>query len=833
MLLLLTTIFILSVVAIPIPMMPRPRDEAAQVPPLSESLRRSATISVVLTIVTVLTIIGVSVYLYRRRHPKTSFAPLNSSIELLPITSANAAIENSIPSRQGKRRVAASLAKKARRVFSKGRLSTFSGRRWGRRNQKVVHWDLPEDDHQPYTDTEDDENTLLPRPSELKPNTHEADRSINPQSLIDLSLTQEDDIGDPFRCTDQPLVELEEARRPWLGTTALTPTSSTSSNPSPYPSQDLVDLSVKDGTTGPFTRPKLSLASYPLLVPSSPLDLTSSSPTSNPAYSTTKGMYPGYELGNVWAPVHLSPALTSVPPTVLDKPATVLAGKNYGAEAPFHTNPQSPKNGSPAGTSEVVALVEDKAASLLHALSSPIHGSQQVSPSGSPVDTDPFADPKESEVVNLEGLASDIQLVALPGKPLPSPLPATTLKELDDLELSCYPVFEEIGMPSPASSARGIPHPHSYVIADGIDDAKATSSSPIKSPRSSTTPGYPELHSKLLTPEYTPPLDHDDQEPKEILELEERQNAPDSRFVSPATSQSSLPSLHSNDLDENLNESDDDTEDEDDDLSIYSDPELPPLPSMTASHPHSPIGNVLLHFQAAVQGIPMAMSNNSVPRISISIPTADKHNAGDPDLPVITPIYPPIIIVAPIQTPTPPPSPPSQFSPLPLSPHPRLLALQNREGSSDLVPTSPLLRPAWSTRASDAPTLGLAPPKVQKTSPAPTPISSPAVQAVHSLPGSFAPDDENDECETASEGSSSPTCRSSSDPDRDLVVQNPPALEEWQPPRLRNLRSPVDIALAMQLRPGLGLGADPAWMVRFLMSMFGWLAVLVGTNGDF
>ncbi|KAF8804466.1 hypothetical protein BYT27DRAFT_7106581, partial [Phlegmacium glaucopus] len=33
----------------------------------------------------------------------------------------------------------------------------------------------------------------------------------------------------------------------------------------------------------------------------------------------------------------------------------------------------------------------------------------------------------------------------------------------------------------------------------------------------------------------------------------------------------------------------------------------------------------------------------------------------------------------------------------------------------------------------------------------------------------------------------------------------------------------LDIALAVQLRPGLGVGADPAWMVRFLMSMFGWL----------
>ncbi|KAJ3732390.1 hypothetical protein DFJ43DRAFT_976208, partial [Lentinula guzmanii] len=43
----------------------------------------------------------------------------------------------------------------------------------------------------------------------------------------------------------------------------------------------------------------------------------------------------------------------------------------------------------------------------------------------------------------------------------------------------------------------------------------------------------------------------------------------------------------------------------------------------------------------------------------------------------------------------------------------------------------------------------------------------------------------------------------------------------------RLARSPIDIALAMQLRPGLGLGADPAWMVRFLMAMFGWFVVLI------
>ena len=41
----------------------------------------------------------------------------------------------------------------------------------------------------------------------------------------------------------------------------------------------------------------------------------------------------------------------------------------------------------------------------------------------------------------------------------------------------------------------------------------------------------------------------------------------------------------------------------------------------------------------------------------------------------------------------------------------------------------------------------------------------------------------------------------------------------------------IDIALAMQLRPGLGEGADAAWLVRFLMGVFGWVTVMVSGNG--
>ncbi|KAG6335718.1 hypothetical protein ID866_3376 [Astraeus odoratus] len=55
-----------------------------------------------------------------------------------------------------------------------------------------------------------------------------------------------------------------------------------------------------------------------------------------------------------------------------------------------------------------------------------------------------------------------------------------------------------------------------------------------------------------------------------------------------------------------------------------------------------------------------------------------------------------------------------------------------------------------------------------------------------------------------------------------------PAPQPLMHDRRRAYRSAVpelDIALALQLRPGFGLGADSAWMVRFLMTIFGWFAV--------
>ncbi|KAI0717812.1 hypothetical protein C8T65DRAFT_640030 [Cerioporus squamosus] len=107
------------------------------------------------------------------------------------------------------------------------------------------------------------------------------------------------------------------------------------------------------------------------------------------------------------------------------------------------------------------------------------------------------------------------------------------------------------------------------------------------------------------------------------------------------------------------------------------------------------------------------------------------------------------------------------------------------------VQSSPTLssKPSWSRRAADAPTLGLAgsPPR----SDSPTPM----------LPGALFADDA---------------------PEVEM--------QQVQRPRQRTPRQPLDIAFALQLRPGLGLGADSAWLVRFLMAMFGWMTFLVGGN---
>lgn len=152
---------------------------------------------------------------------------------------------------------------------------------------------------------------------------------------------------------------------------------------------------------------------------------------------------------------------------------------------------------------------------------------------------------------------------------------------------------------------------------------------------------------------------------------------------------------------------------------------------------------------------------------------------------------------------TPPPSPPRT---------PLLLPTQMRETSTTPI-SSPLSKPAWSLRAADAPALGLASASVSRSStPRPT-LHRPLVRSAtpsfenlnYSIPGALYPDPP--------------------------LASEPEMREVELPGRGRAYRAPVpelDIAFAMQLRPGLGLGSDPAWLVRFLMAMFGWMTVLIG-----
>ncbi len=188
----------------------------------------------------------------------------------------------------------------------------------------------------------------------------------------------------------------------------------------------------------------------------------------------------------------------------------------------------------------------------------------------------------------------------------------------------------------------------------------------------------------------------------------------------------------------------------------------------------------------------------SVDPPSAPIPQIVIHEHPDPDL-----IPLPLSLSRPV-TPffSPPPSPPRT---------PVHKPLQMREASS-----SPLAKPAWSIRAADAPALGLS---SNSVSVRPSPHSSPAMRSVSlqpllvsrpstpmlSIPGALAPDYE--------------------DEDENAMMERPGGRRAYRAPVPE-----LDIAFALQLRPGLGLGADPAWLVRFLMAMFGWMTVLIGGN---
>ncbi|KIM38856.1 hypothetical protein M413DRAFT_238544 [Hebeloma cylindrosporum] len=120
--------------------------------------------------------------------------------------------------------------------------------------------------------------------------------------------------------------------------------------------------------------------------------------------------------------------------------------------------------------------------------------------------------------------------------------------------------------------------------------------------------------------------------------------------------------------------------------------------------------------------------------------------------------------------------------------------------------------------------------------PTPDHPEAPPMKLSTSLPGSF-PDVEPTPEVVEPASSVTPTAATSTTATapirRPAPTANGTAATQFVIPSARTLvRSPLDIALAMQMRPGLGAGADPAWMVRFLMAVFGWMAVAVA-GGDF
>ncbi|KAF5353419.1 hypothetical protein D9756_008024 [Leucocoprinus leucothites] len=111
------------------------------------------------------------------------------------------------------------------------------------------------------------------------------------------------------------------------------------------------------------------------------------------------------------------------------------------------------------------------------------------------------------------------------------------------------------------------------------------------------------------------------------------------------------------------------------------------------------------------------------------------------------------------------------------------------------------------------------PETVQEYTPSVTPsaVVASALQPSTSLPGSFPDVAASTTSETKAEPVQDTNTLSSPQPQIRRRTRTP--LEE----AIARTRSPLEVALAMQLRPGLGSGADPAWMVRFIMVMWGWM----------
>ncbi|KAJ7202430.1 hypothetical protein C8J57DRAFT_1543254 [Mycena rebaudengoi] len=171
-------------------------------------------------------------------------------------------------------------------------------------------------------------------------------------------------------------------------------------------------------------------------------------------------------------------------------------------------------------------------------------------------------------------------------------------------------------------------------------------------------------------------------------------------------------------------------------------------------------------------------------------------------------------------SPATPEPPPAAALPVPASSPPQSPAAHDvhseedsddaEEEETDLGLALVFTGPAWAQRAAAAPALGLSA----------QPGWDGEREGALAFPGAFP----GTSSVSASVGESS-------------ALKSPPTQQQLtkraSPAGGRTQRSPLDVALAMQLRPGMGVGAEGAWLVRFLMSFFGWFAVLVAGGREF
>ena len=210
-------------------------------------------------------------------------------------------------------------------------------------------------------------------------------------------------------------------------------------------------------------------------------------------------------------------------------------------------------------------------------------------------------------------------------------------------------------------------------------------------------------------------------------------------------------------------------------------------------------GDLNLNEKSAFPEAPLLFATDTLPaapRISVVITPDPEAGAAHPD-PELLPL------------PTSPARSP-RVEPLAVPASLRRLPSQTQMRERDAAGTSPISKPAWSMRAAASPALGIsASAALTPSTPLPFSALPPRTPSPPMMPGALFSEAEAD-------------------------AQQQEMAEVARPGHGRAYRAPMpelDIAFALQLRPGLGIGAEGAWLVRFLMAMFGWLGVVVGGGG--